>query len=208
MYERQSKVVPTRRCFNHTGGGNIDVVQPAPDTLIVNMTGVCVAGAHPCKDSIAAQDFDLTQCFDVGLEKPEGRKLKLLVAGRVIGLLRSHPHSRGVAEESGAATVSSGSTALVTLTAPAHAVTAGQSVSVNDQQGPFVLPILPGKFTLHQVFHVAVNHPHSLLPCRAASAEFAPDPALDPLWISYWEPFHGAIKKDFGFQVIVKVVAE
>ena len=58
------------------------------------------------------------------------------------------------------------------------------------------------------VVHIAVSNPHSLLPCKAASAEFAPDPALDPLWISYWEPFHGAIKKDFGFQVVVKAVAE
>ena len=40
---------------------------------------------------------------------------------------------------------------------------------------------------------------------KRPSAEFAPDPALDPLWISYWEPFHGAIKKDFGFQVTLKV---
>ena len=47
--------------------------------------------------------------------------------------------------------------------------------------------------------------PKTLLPCKAPSAEFAPDPALDPLWISYWEPFHGAAKKDFGFQVILKV---
>jgi hypothetical protein len=42
----------------------------------------------------------------------------------------------------------------------------------------------------------------------AASAEFAPDPALDPLWISYWEPFHGAAKKDFGFQLTMKVAPE
>ena len=39
------------------------------------------------------------------------------------------------------------------------------------------------------------------------SAEFAPDPALDPLWISAFEPFHGAAKKDFGFQVTIKVAA-
>ena len=32
--------------------------------------------------------------------------------------------------------------------------------------------------------------------------------ALDPLWISAWEPFHGASKKDFGFQIILKVSAE
>ena len=34
-----------------------------------------------------------------------------------------------------------------------------------------------------------------------------PDPALDPLWISAWEPFKGAQKKEFGFQVTVKVSA-
>ena len=43
---------------------------------------------------------------------------------------------------------------------------------------------------------------------KAASAEFAPDPALDPLWISYWEPFHGANKKDFGFKVTLKASVE
>jgi hypothetical protein len=28
------------------------------------------------------------------------------------------------------------------------------------------------------------------------------------LWISYWEPFHGAQKKDFGFQITLKVVED
>src|SRR5215472_9188357 len=50
--------------------------------------------------------------------------------------------------------------------------------------------------------------PPSLKPCKAASAEFAPEQALDPLWISYWEPFHGAAKKDFGFQITIKVAPE
>ena len=52
------------------------------------------------------------------------------------------------------------------------------------------------------------SHPKKLLPCKAASAEFAPDPALDPLWISAFEPFHGAQKKDFGFRVTIKVEPE
>jgi hypothetical protein len=69
-----------------------------------------------------------------------------------------------------------------------------------------VVPV--GKYALREVFGVQAAHPCKVLPCKAASAEFAPDPALDPLWISYWEPFHGAQKKDFGFQVIVKVSPE
>src|SRR5437763_1734564 len=70
--------------------------------------------------------------------------------------------------------------------------------------GPVSAPIGAGAHTLHQTWVVSATHPKSLLG-KAASAEFAPDPALDPLWISYKEPFHGAVKKDFGFQVIVKV---
>jgi hypothetical protein len=44
--------------------------------------------------------------------------------------------------------------------------------------------------------------------CKRPSAEFAPDPALDPLWISYHEPFHGVKKDSFGFQIILKVAAD
>jgi hypothetical protein len=66
---------------------------------------------------------------------------------------------------------------------------------------------VPGCYTLHQTFSIMATHPCSVLPCKAASAEFAPD-ALDPLWISYWEPFHGAQKKDFGFQVTLRIVPD
>ena len=96
----------------------------------------------------------------------------------------------------------------MTVCAPAHSVAGGENLSINCRGGPCTVPVLPGKYTLHQTFRVSASHPKSLLPCKAASAEFAPDPALDPLWISYWEPFHGAVKKDFGFQVTIRVVAK
>ena len=67
---------------------------------------------------------------------------------------------------------------------------------------------MPGQYVLHQTFVISATHSKSLRLTKAASAEFAPDPALDPLWISYWEPFHGAAKKDFGFQIIIKVASE
>jgi hypothetical protein len=204
--KRSGRVVPQRQGFNHTGGGNIDVAQPAPDTLVITMTGVAVAGKHPCKDSLAALDFELTQDIDVALEKPQGRNLKLTLEGRVIGLLRST--HKGVAEESGGSSVCSGPTPLLTLEAPAHTVSGGDSLSLNDRLGPVSVPIAPGTFSLHQAFRVAARHPFSFWPSKASSSEFAPDPALDPLWISYWEPFHGANKKDFGYQVLLRVVAE
>src|SRR5262249_31025976 len=87
---RQASATPQRCGLTHTGGGTIDVVQPAPDTLVITMTGVAVAGAHPCKDSHALLAFTLDQGFDVVFEKPDVKKAKLTIEGRVIGLLRSH----------------------------------------------------------------------------------------------------------------------
>src|SRR5260370_12707332 len=111
--EREGRVTPHREGFQHTGAGNIDVAQVAPDTFVITMTGVAVAGPQPCKDSVASMDFDLTQAFEINLDKPEGRKLKLTVEARVIGLLRGECKGRGTAEESGCATVVSGLAEIV-----------------------------------------------------------------------------------------------
>lgn len=207
LTSRHGHVTPSRQGFTHTGGGNIDVAQPSADTLIVTMTGVAVAGAHPCKDSAAALQFELDQCLEIKFDDPKLKNAKLSMEARVIGLLRSH--EKGTAEEGPAcATVSCGPAQILTVCAPHHSVSCGENLSINCQEGPVVAAITPGKYTLHQTFLVQASHPHSVLPCKAASTEFAPDPALDPLWISYWEPFHGAAKKDFGFRVILKVLPE
>ncbi len=206
---RHGHVSPHRQGCTHTGGGNIDVAQPAPDTLVATMTGVAVAVGSPCGAGVADLTFDLAQCFEVAFEKPDVKAAKLTLEARVIGLLRSHCKGGGSAEESdGCASVSCGPVELVTLCAPAHSVAGGENLSINDREGPLTVPVAPGKYTLSQRFHIAATHPKAVLPCKAASAEFAPDPALDPLWISYWEPFHGAIKKDFGFQVTIKVAPD
>jgi hypothetical protein len=209
LYERHGHVTPRREGFAHTGAGTIDIAQPSPDTLLITMYGVAVAGAHPCKDSVASLEFDLNQCFEIALDKPKGKNRKLTIEARVLGLLRSHCKGGGSAEESGGcAKVASGPAVLVTLCVPAHTVAGGENLSINDHDGPISVPVTAGKYTLHHTFHVLATHSRSLLPCKAASAEFAPDPALDPLWISAWEPFHGAGKKDFGLQVTIKVAVE
>src|SRR5262245_32709422 len=86
---RHGHVTPARSGFTHTGGGNIDVAQPSPDTVVVTMTGVAVAGGHPCKGSAASMNFELTQGLEVSIDNPKVKKAKLIVEGRVIGLLRS-----------------------------------------------------------------------------------------------------------------------
>jgi hypothetical protein len=206
---RHGQVTPLRSGFTHTGGGNIDVAQPAPDTLVVTMTGVAVAGGHPCKDSVATLSFELMQCFEVSFDSPKLKKAKLIVEGRVVGLLRSECKGNGSATEGpGCATITANGAELVTLCVPTHSVAGGENISINDHEGSIEVPITPGQYVLHETFTISATHSKSLRLTKAASAEFAPDPALDPLWISYWEPFHGAAKRDFGFQITIKVAED
>jgi hypothetical protein len=203
---RHGHATPVRAGFTHTGGGNIDVAQPAPHILVITMTGVAVAGGHPCKCSTASMNIDLEQCFEVNFDDPKMKRAKLTIEGRVIGLLRSHCKGGGSAQIGEAcASVGAGEVEVIALSLPAHAVSGGENLAINDRQGPLRVPVDAGKYMLHQSFSVQASHPKTLFPCKAASAEFAPDPALDPLWISYWEPFHGAAKKEFGFQVTITV---
>jgi hypothetical protein len=95
---------------------------------------------------------------------------------------------------------------LVSVCVPPHSVCGCDSLSVNDHDGPKSVPIAAGKHTLHVTFRIAAQTDSVL--CKRPSAEFAPDPAIDPLWISYHEPFHGVKKDSFGFQVIVKVAPD
>jgi hypothetical protein len=202
---RHGHVTPARHGCTHTGGGNTDVAQPGPDTLVVTMSGVVVAYGSP-KGGSAAMNFDLEQCFEVSFDSPKVKKAKLTLEARVIGLLRSHCKGGSAGFDNACASVTSSGAALVQLCLEPHAVGGGENLSVNDRDGAAGVGNLPaGKYTFHQTFAINALGPKTLLPVKAPSAEFAPDPALDPLWISYKEPFHGAAKKDFGFQVTLKV---
>jgi hypothetical protein len=207
--DRHGHVTPGNEGCVHTGGGNIDIQQPSSDTVVITMSGVAVAYGTPCNGSVASLDFELDQCLEVVFEKPDLKAAKVTVEARVIGLLRAE--KKGTADESkGCAAILSegGGVPVVSLCAPAHSVACGESLSINDHCGPVSNTVAAGKYKLHQTFRISAVAPRCVLPCKAPSAEFAPDPALDPLWISYKEPFHAAIKKDFGLQVIIKVAAD
>src|SRR5213595_2323935 len=73
---RHACVHPTRVGCTHTGGGNIDVAQASPDTVVITMTGVAVAAGHPLKDSLATMAFDLQQCLEVSIDNPKVKKAK------------------------------------------------------------------------------------------------------------------------------------
>jgi hypothetical protein len=202
---RTGKVTPIRTGCTHTGGGIIDVAQLAPDTVVVTMTGAAVAYGGP-HASVAAQTFCLDQAFEVSFDNPRVKKARLSLEARVIGLLRSHGKG-GTAEVSEmCATVAEGPAAL-NVSLPPQSVAGGENLSLNIREGAVTVPAPAGKYCLRQTFAITASAPRCLLPCKAPSAEFA-DGAIDPLWISYKEPFRGAAKKDFGFQVTLRVVED
>jgi hypothetical protein len=217
---RHGHCTPDRAGCTHTAGGNIIVTQPTPDVLVVTMTGVAVATGHPFSDSHAAMNFDLNQELKVVFNDSKVKKAKLEMEAVVIGLLRAdasgfgqtggnakhgHHGNCGTAQQGAAcAAIASGPNPITSLCVDPHGVSCGEYLSMNCHNGPCSVPIAEGCYTLHQTFGILAAHPRNILPCKPASAEFAPD-ALDPLWISYWEPFRGAAKKDFGFQVTIRV---
>lgn len=201
---RTGKVTPVRTGCTHTGGGIIDVAQPSSDTVVVTMTGAAVAYGGP-HQSVAALTFDLDQCFEISFDSPKVKKAKLSLEARLIGLLRSHCKG-GMAEASEmCATVTDGPAPPLSIALPSQSVAGGENLSLNLREGACTVPVVAGKFRFHQTFNVAASAPRCLLPGKAPSSEFA-DGAIDPLWISYKEPFRGAGKKDFGFQVTIKVI--
>lgn len=207
----QGGATPTRCGSARTGAGNIAVSQPTPDTLSVKMTGGAAAKGHPCKDSAGNLAFELNQSFEVVIHSPTVKAAKLVMWSRAVGLLRADCHScakGGAAEVSnpGHASVNCGPQQLLGLDLPARMVAAGQNLSVYDREGPVWVSVVPGKYTLHQRFGVAAAHGMSLF-SKPASAEFAPE-SLEDGWIAKRDPFHAADKKDFGFHVILKVIAD
>lgn len=198
LHDRHGHVTPCKGCLNHTGGGNIDVQSPSSDTIVITMTGVCVADS--------SMDFDLDQCFEVTYDNPKVKKAKLTIDGSVIGLLRGQKNANAQYTDA-MASITAGAVEVINFTVPPHEVcNKCQNLSVNDHAGPRTVPITAGKYSLNQRFHIAACGGNFL--CHKASAEFAPDGALDPLWISYYEPFHGASKSNFGYQVTIKVAED
>jgi hypothetical protein len=205
---------PCHKCCDHAGGGNVLVTQPASDTIATALTGAVVARADPFHDAVAGYDFDLYQDFEVVFNDPTVHGARLLMEGRILGVLRNpavcvgSPCNAAEISTPGHAAVHCGPQQFLALTVPGRSAACGEELSVYGREGPVSVPIVPGKYSLHEVFGIRAVHDHRSLLCKGTSAEFAPEPALDARWISTCEPFHGVNKKNFGFQVILKVVPD
>jgi hypothetical protein len=207
LKDRHGHATPLRTRTALSGGGNVDVQQPTPDAAVITLTGGVVAADHPCGASASAMDFDLEQHFAIEFENPKVKRAQLSVEARVVGMLRGG--RKGTASIAcGSVSVATGGSAITTLPLPDHSVAGPDNLSINDQVGPVILGGEGGELTLHARWRIEASHPKAVFG-RSASAEFAPDPALDALWIGGpRDPFHGAGKKEFGLRITLKVEPE
>lgn len=206
--DAEAHAVPHKHGCGKTGGGNVEVRQIAPDTIVVTMTGVAVAGGLLWGNSSAGFNLDLSQHFKVVYETPNVCGAELHLQGRVVGLLRNPCHGSANCSTACATVVAEGDHPLpiASISLPGKTIGGKEDLAVLTRQGPVVVPIGPGCYTLQQTFSLSASQPACQMVGKPASAEFAPAPALDPTWISYKDPFHGVAKKDFGFQVTLRVV--
>jgi hypothetical protein len=217
----EASAVPFKRGVSHANGGVIDVAQPNPTTLVITMSGLAATNADLIHTSIASYHFELNQIFELAFNSPRVKGATLTLEGRVEGLLRTDhqhythpwgPHHCGTATTDPAlAGIGVGHTEILTVSLPPRAAGCCDDLSVYNHEGPLVVPITPGKYTLHGTWGFGTTHP--CFCCRGASAEFSPQPAsceegAAAYWFSEWHPFNGAATKDFGFQITVKVIPE
>jgi hypothetical protein len=196
---------PTICGRGYSGGGNIDISQPAPDTLVITMTGTVAACANPLKMSEATLDFRQGMQFAVEFSAPNGTG-KLMMQAKVNGFVRAKGKQSIAGMTDATTTLSCGQGQIAVVPLTARVASCGDAFAVTASHGPVVVPICAGQFNLWQHFQIATAQPQGLLRCKSI-AEFSAA-ELPDAWSVNPDPFDGANKEDLGYQVIIQVAPD
>jgi hypothetical protein len=216
----EASAVPSKQGVSWANGGIIEITQPNPATLVITMTGLTATNANLACTSIASYQFNLMQEFAIRFNNPRVKEAKLIMEGRVIGLLRTNhePYTKyhcqfgcgSATTQAATAAVTSEAGEVVSLQMPARATAGCADLSVYNHEGPICAQVHGGCFVLHETWGFGTTHPGFF--SRGASAEFAPQPNYYPppgnFWFQHFQPFNGTATKDFGFQVTLKLIPE
>jgi hypothetical protein len=202
---REGAAHPTGCGRTATGGGNIYVTQPVPDTVVIRMAGNVAACGNLLVSANAAIDFRQDLQFSVEFSQP-GHTGQLIMESKIIGVLSCKGTHAEVGLTGATASITCGPNAIATLPMRPRTVGSGESFALNSSQGPICAPIYGGCYQLHQVFGIFANQQSGGV-CGKAIAEFSPSP-LSPSWIGPSYPFQQVDKTDFGYEVTVRVVPD
>ena len=186
-----------------TGGGNITVSQPAPDTIVVRMTGNVAACGNLLKGADAALNFCENLQFCVEFSQP-GHTGQLMMETKLVGSMAAKGCHATVGVTQAATTISCESAPVLNLSMPPRSV--GGSVGINSVQGPVCAPVCGGIYSLNQVFRIFASDTQGAI-CGRAIGEFSPSP-LAATWLGPSYPFASADKSAYGYQVTLRLVPE
>ncbi len=213
LRSRTAEVTPNRSKDGQTGGGTILVEQPEPNTIVIKMTGSAVVGSE-FHSSAAGILFNLEQDLDIIPTRRGLRPPRIGMVGRVVGTLQvTDPGKCGKAAGSAdqgpaAACLSIGETSVLSLNVKSSAVGCGQESSINHREGPIDTRITEGSYRLAGSFRIGVSQGKGVFHRQFAVADFDPAPQLDGFWSDALKPFRAVPRKDFGFQLILRVVED
>lgn len=213
LRSRTATATPNRSKDAQTGGGSIAVEQPDPNTIVVTMGGAVVVGSdfHGSSAEIA---FDLLQEFDIIPTRKGLRPPRVGMVGRVVGTLNvtdpgKHGKGCGTAEQGPASAVlMKDETSLLSLSVKPTSLGNGNESSVNLREGPIEIPTTTGSYRLSGSFRISASQGKAVWHRQYAVADFDPAPQLDGFWSDALKPFRAVPRRDFGFQLIVRVVED
>jgi hypothetical protein len=214
LRSRSAEATPNRTRDAQTGGGAVVVEQPEPHTIVVKITGAAVAGSECHGSSHAGIDFDLEQDFDIIPVRKGVRPPRVGMVGRVVGTLQvTDPGKCGKAcgtADQGPATAClvSGGASILDLVVKPSSIACGSEVSVNHRTGPVEAPAAVGSYCLKASFRIGVTQGKGVFHRQFAVADFDPAPQLDGTWADALRPFRAVPRRDFGYQLILRVVEE
>ncbi len=213
LHSRQAEVTPTRSGDSQTGGGSILVEQPEPNTIIVTMEGSAVAGSDFCR-SAAGITFDLQQDLEIIPTRTGVRPPRIGMIGRVVGTLQvTDPgicgKPCGTAEQGSAtACLAIGGANVLSINVKPSSLSCGQELAINYREGPVEALGAVGSYRLSGTFGIGANQGICVFNRKAAVADFATGPRLDPMWSDVLKPFRAVPRKDFGFKIVLRVVED
>lgn len=214
LRSRHAAVTPQRTQHEtQTGGGSILVEQPEPNTIYFNMAGSAVVGSDHHRTA-ATLDFQLDQELEIIATRPNVRPPRIGMIGRVVGTLQvTHPGKCckpcGMADQGPAgASLCLGETELLCVSVPTSGVICGQELSINHQVGPVECVGDVGCYHLNGTFRISATQGQGVFHRQFAVADFDPAPQLDAFWADALKPFRAVPRRDFGFQLVVRVVED
>jgi hypothetical protein len=196
---------PSQHGTAYTGGGNIDVAQPTPDTVVITMGGSVAASSSLFMGGEAMLSFFHDQRLAVEFSQP-GATGKLFMQVKVNGLLRGEGAHASVGITNAATSIFCGPNEIASLPMPPRMAGGCDSAAVSATHGPVCVPIYAGCYSVRQQFNITASQRKGLA-CHKASAQFSPG-SLAPTWIGSSDPFHSADSKNLGYQLILRVAPD